>query len=194
MVIVLLGARGCGKSTIGRAVARRVGLPFVDLDELTLRRFSESSVIRVWQRWGESAWRDAEAAALAEAIDLNRAVIALGGGTPMISSARSALAERGRIGRALLIYLRCDPEELARRLQEAGGGGGGKGGAGDRPSLTGLEPAAEVRSVLAEREPVYRELAELELDVTEGSPEEAAVAIERLIAERRGWERGEVTK
>ncbi len=191
MVIVLLGARGCGKSTIGRAVARRAGLPFVDLDELTLRRFSESSVVRVWQRWGESAWRDAEAAALAEAIDLNRAVLALGGGTPMISSARSALAERGRIGRALLIYLRCDPEELARRLEEDGWG---KGGAGDRPSLTGLEPAAEVRSVLAEREPVYRELAELELDVTKGSPEEAAVAIERLVAERGGRDRGEVTE
>jgi shikimate kinase len=169
--ILLMGLRGSGKTTIGRLLAQRAGRRFVDLDDLALARFPETTVTAVWQAHGEPAWREAEALALRQVLAGSEAIIALGGGTPMIDDARALIEQAQAEGAATVIYLRCTTAEMSRRLSAD---------AGDRPSLTGADPVAEIQAVLEAREPTFRALADHELDVTEISAEEAARSIHVL--------------
>ena len=172
MNILLMGPRGCGKSTIGRRLAAALGMPFIDLDERVLANFRQPTVSRVWSAHGEAAWRAAEAAALDEVLSRPNQVVALGGGTPMIESARTRLEQERREGRAVTVYLRCTVEELERRLAAE---------AGDRPALCGDDPAAETAAILALREPVYRALADVHFDATAAPPERAVESLTRLL-------------
>jgi shikimate kinase len=169
---LLIGLRGCGKTTIGRELARRTDRPFIDLDDIVLATFTEASVSDVWSAHGEAAWREAEATALDEVLRAADQVVALGGGTPMIDDAHRRIVSRQRAGAATVVYLHCDTGELARRLARDGG---------DRPSLTGAGPMEEIQTVLEAREPTYRQLADVVYDVTGVSPEAAAVEIEGLV-------------
>ena len=162
--ILLIGPRGCGKSTVGRGVARRLKLAFIDLDERVLGRLGAVSVRDAWERLGEAAWRQAEEMALREVLTREGAlVVALGGGTPMISGARQAIGEARAAGGVFVIYLAAAPGELIRRR--------GAAGADDRPPLRGLDLEAEVHETLAEREPTYRALADLVIETTQDSPD-----------------------
>ena len=161
----LIGPRGCGKSTIGRALSRRLGRPFVELDERVLAAFPEGSVREVWSVHGEGAWREAEIAALVATLAADDQVVALGGGMPMIQAARQRIEAERKAGRARVIYLRCSTEVLVRRLAAA---------PGDRPGLTGADLLEEVATILAEREPTYRDLADLEYDAGGGSADRIA--------------------
>ncbi len=172
MNILLIGLRGCGKSAVGRRLAGGTNRPFVDLDEHVLATFAEASVSDVWSAHGEAAWRQAEAAVLAEVLRATGQVVALGGGTPMVDDARRQIGSRQRAGAARVVYLRCDIDEIARRLARHGG---------DRPSLTGADPIDEIRIVLEAREPTYRLLADIVYDVTRVTPEAAAEGLERLV-------------
>ena len=99
-------------------------------------------------------------------------VIALGGGTPMVESARADIEAARTAGTATVVYLRCDVAELHRRLA---------GQTDDRPSLTGADPVAETAAVLAVREPVYRSLADHEYDVSTTSPQQAAASLGQMV-------------
>ncbi len=171
MNTLLMGLRGCGKSTIGRRLAELQRRPFIELDERVLATFAASSVHAAWAVHGEDAWRDAEVRMLTKTLDADDQVVALGGGTPIIPAARQRIAAQQRAGRAKVIYLRCATDELVRRLAHD---------PGDRPSLTQGDPAQETAAVLAQREPTYRELADLEYDVTDTAPEEAAKGLIEL--------------
>ncbi len=170
MNILLMGPRGCGKSTIGRHLATAMGRPFIDLDERVLGSFAEPSVREVWSAHGEAAWRAAEAAALEEVLDGRDQVVALGGGTPTIEGARRRLEQERRAGLALVIYLRCPADELARRLAAEGG---------DRPALS-----APDESIVQQREPVYRALADLILEVSGPSPRQLVEVLRRRLPTR----------
>lgn len=172
MNIFLMGPRGCGKSTIGRGLAAVMSLPFIDLDQRVLANFTQPTVRGVWWVHGEAAWRAAEAAALEELLSRVDQVVALGGGTPMIEPARKRLEQERRAGRAVLVYLRCAVEELKRRLAAD---------TGDRPPLTAGDPDSEIAVILAQREPAYRAIADLELDVTASSPQRAVEALRRRL-------------
>ena len=87
MNTLLIGPRGCGKSTIGRRLAEQVGWPFVELDERVLEKFAESTVKAVWSARGQEAWRKAEDEALGAVLADDHQIVALGGGTPMITAA-----------------------------------------------------------------------------------------------------------
>ena len=165
--LLLIGARGSGKSTLGPVVADALGMPFVDLDALVLKRFSEPTVRQVWAVCGEQAWRAAEHEALNEALQEQSGVIGLGGGTPMIPAARSLIDAQRAAGTARCLYLQCDAGELARRLSQPGD---------DRPSLTGRDPAEEIAAVLAEREATYTALADATVEVTQLTLDEAGQA------------------
>ena len=173
MTVLLIGPRASGKSTVGRALAGALGAPFVDLDDVVLASFASaglSTVAAVWAGPGESAWRRAEVGALAGRLQPEAAaeVVALGGGTPVIEDARRRIETARSEDRAIVVYLRCPTGELMRRLRDPG----------DRPSLTGASPAEETAGVLAAREPVYLDLADV---VTDAKQPVAAIVADLVI-------------
>lgn len=168
--IIVMGPRASGKTTISRLLADGLQRPFVDLDVRALARFSGcAGVADVWRRFGEARWREAEAAALAEVLRHSGQIVALGGGTPMISSARATLLAARDAGTAVLVYLDCEAAVLRERLRRDHA---------DRPPLHGTNAIDEVDDVLRERRPVYLQLAGIVVD----SGASAEAATEEIIA------------
>lgn len=171
MSTALLGYRGSGKSTVGRLLAERLRQTFVDTDELVARR-AGVSIKDIFDRQGEAAFRDMENQVVAEVSQLADHVIALGGGAVLREDGRRLLKGGG----LKLIYLRCEPDELVKRIASD------PATSRTRPDLTELGGGIEeVRRVLAAREPVYRAVMTAELDVTHLTPEDAVVYITRLL-------------
>lgn len=154
--VVLTGPRAVGKSTIGLEVARRLEMRFVDLDEMVLDRFSESSVVDVWNAHGEDAWREMECLVLGDLLREPSLVLALGGGVPTIPLAVEQLNAARQRDAAVIIWLQADPDELASRLESS---------TGDRPSLTGRTPAEEIAEISRARASSYRMVSDITLDV-----------------------------
>ena len=171
MNIVLLGYRGSGKTSIGKQLANELWKDFVDLDDVTRKRFNNQSIAEIWEQYGEAGFRQAEAEAAAGLLAKDDLVIALGGGTLTTDAGKAAVTSAEN---TIRIYLSCAADALAERIA------GDATTASERPSLTGTaDPAAEVEAVLAQRDPVYREVADIVFDVTFCSIEEA---VRHLIA------------
>jgi shikimate kinase len=170
MSIVLIGYRGCGKTTIGKRLADRLWQPFVDVDDLIVKKAGKN-IRQIFEQDGEAKFRDLESEAVREVCKLTEHVIGLGGGTLGREENRKAVREVGH----KVIYLKCDPAELHRRIQAD------PQSADTRPNLTSLGGTVEeIQKMLAEREPIYRQVKHAELDVTHLSPEDAVVYIVRL--------------
>lgn len=148
---MLIGLRGSGKSTLGRALAAAQGCGFVDLDDVTPCVMGFGSVAEAWSAKGEGAFRAAEVKAVEDVLRGAARIIALGGGTPTAPGCAERLIEERRAGRVVIAYLRAMPEELRERLR-------GKMD-GSRPSLTGKDPLVEIEDVFAARDPLYQRLA-----------------------------------
>lgn len=170
MSIVLIGYRGSGKSTIGKRLADRLWQPFVDVDDLIVKKAGKN-IKQIFEQDGEPAFRELEAEAVREVCKLSEHVIGLGGGTLGREANRQAIRDAGH----KVIYLKCEPAELHRRIQSD------PQSAETRPNLTALGGGIEeVKKMLAEREPFYRQVMHAELDVTHLTPEDAVVYIVRL--------------
>jgi len=139
---------GSGKSTVGRHIARRLALPFVDSDHVIEQRLG-CSIREYFAREGEDAFRDIEQQVLAELAQGADAVVATGGGAVLREANRRALRDGGKV-----IYLRSAPEELYRRLRHDT----------QRPLLQVEDPLARLRSMHAERDPLYRETAHFQIE------------------------------
>ncbi len=139
---------GSGKSTVGRQLARRLGLPFLDSDAVIEQRLG-CSIREYFDREGEAAFRDVEEQVIAELAAGPDAVVATGGGTVLREANRVRLREGGRV-----IYLRSSPEELHRRLRHDT----------QRPLLQVADPLARLRAMYAERDPLYREAAHFHIE------------------------------
>ncbi len=140
--IWLVGMMGAGKSTVGPALAVRLGLPFLDTDREIVRQ-SGREIEKIFAEEGESVFRALEAEVIAKLAG-EPAVVALGGGAIAPPGAAQRLASLGT-----LVYLWASPEELLRRVGEAS----------SRPLLRGLDPdarLARLRALLSEREVGYR--------------------------------------
>jgi shikimate kinase len=169
--IILIGYRGSGKTSVGKALAGELWKTFVDVDDAACRRFGNDSIADIWQKHGEPEWRRVEIEITRELCGRKDHVIGLGGGTLMQPAAREAVESAPG---AVRIYLKCDPAELHRRIS------GDAQSAHTRPHLTahggGLD---EIKAVLALRGPVYEAVADKTLDVTRMS---VADAVRHLIA------------
>ena len=152
--VCLVGLRGAGKSSVGAALARALGRPFLDLDRAVEDRAGRT-LRELFADEGEAAFRALESEALREALRLlPTAVLATGGGVVLDPDNRAAL--RG----AHVVYLEAPPELLAARVEAD------PQSAADRPALHPQGPLAEARALHAARDPLYREVATLVVDAT----------------------------
>jgi shikimate kinase len=171
MNIVLLGYRGCGKTSVGKQLADELWKDFIDLDDAVRKRFNGQTIAEIWQAYGEAGFRQAEAEAATQHFAEDDRVIATGGGILTHDAGKRAVADAENATR---IYLSCGPDVLAKRIASDAAT------ASERPSLTGdADPAAEVEAVLAQRDPAYRDAADIVFDVTYCSIDEA---VRHLIA------------
>lgn len=170
MSIVLIGYRGSGKTTIGRRLADKLWLPFLDTDELIVRRAGRS-IREIFERGGEPGFRDLESEVVRETAQLGDHVISLGGGAVLREENRNAI----KAGAHKVIYLHCTPEVLHRRISAD------PGSSASRPNLTAAGGLEEIRNLLAVREPLYRQTMTSELDVSNLTPDEAIHYIVRML-------------
>lgn len=147
--VVLVGPMGSGKSSVGRALAQRLGMRHIDTDALVERRDGRS-VPEIFAADGEAGFRALETAELRTALDAS-AVIATGGGIVVTDENRRLLNESG----ALVVWLDASIDALAERV------GSGRG----RPLLEG-DVRSSLQEKVAERAPGYLEVADLRVDTT----------------------------
>jgi shikimate kinase len=159
--IALVGLMGAGKTTVGRRLAARLGLPFVDSDA-AIEQAEGMSIAEMFDSRGEPAFRARERRAIAALADGSRRVIAVGGGAFADDGNRSLLLER-----SLVVWLDAPVEILAGRL--AGGS--------DRPLLRGPDPEAALGALAAARATFY---GEAHVRVSAEAPVDAVV--EQIVA------------
>lgn len=163
--IFLIGYRGTGKTTVARLLALRLGCDWVDADvEIELR--AGKSIAAIFVDDGEPAFRDLESQVVADLAKRSDTVVALGGGAVMHDDNRRAISG------GTAIWLKAPAATILERLAAD------PATPEQRPNLTTRGGEAEVIELLAQREPIYRQCANLEVD-TEGK-EPAAVADEIL--------------
>ncbi len=172
MNVFLIGYRGCGKTTVAAHVAALLGWPWLDADAVLEERAGQS-IKQIFAEGGEGAFRDLESAVVADLAARERHVIALGGGAVLREQNRQALS-----GRGLVVWLQASPEALLARIDA------------DptthqrRPNLTGQGGLAEIRALLDERTPLYRQCADLAIDAERASPAEIAQQIVGFLDQR----------
>lgn len=141
--LALVGMPGCGKSTVGRHLARQLGRPFVDSDH-EIEHTIGGPIRTFFEQQGEAAFRDLEEQAIARLCGQGGTVLATGGGAVLRPANRAALRTQCQV-----IYLRSTPEELFRRLRHDT----------QRPLLQVRDPLKRLRDLYRERDPLYRETA-----------------------------------
>jgi shikimate kinase len=137
--IVLVGLMGCGKSSVGRRLASRLGLCFVDADE-EIERVAAKSIVEIFADHGEAYFRDGERRVIARLLSTGPQVLATGGGAFINPETRANIRERG-----ISIWLRADLPVLMRRVSKRD----------TRPLLKSGDPEATMRDLMAKRYPIY---------------------------------------
>ncbi|WP_295642903.1 shikimate kinase [uncultured Methylibium sp.] len=143
MRLALVGLPGSGKSSVGRLLARRLDVGFLDTDSVIEKRLGEP-IRSFFDRAGEARFREIEQAVVAELCADHDGVLATGGGAVLREANRRALHDS-----ATVIYLRSSPDELQRRLRHDT----------QRPLLQVKDPRAKLQELYRERDPLYRETA-----------------------------------
>jgi shikimate kinase len=162
MNILLIGYRGTGKSSVARIVAERLGWQWLDADE-ELECRAGKSIEAIFALDGESAFRDLESQVLADLVKLNRHVLSLGGGVILRAENRELIKNAGSV-----IWLTADPETIQSRVARD------PATAARRPNLTASGGINEIRTLLATREPLYRECARTIIDTRDHTYEDVA--------------------
>jgi shikimate kinase len=138
--IVLVGMMGAGKSSIGRRLAARLNIPFVDADT-EIETAAQMTIADIFAHQGEDYFRSGEARVIARLLDGGPQVLATGGGAVMNADTRVAVKAKG-----VSIWLTADVDVLMRRINKR---------RHERPMLQAEDPAARLRELMVEREPVY---------------------------------------
>jgi shikimate kinase len=164
MNLILIGARGSGKSTIGRILAQRLGCSYFDSDDEIEARAGKS-IAEIFAAEGETGFRDRETQVVAELAAQDRAVIAVGGGAVVRHENRQAIAG------ARVVWLTATPATLWRRIEADAAT------ASRRPRLSPDGGITELIATLDARREVYRRCAHLVVDTEGKTPAEIADAI-----------------
>ena len=159
MIVYLVGMPGSGKSTVGPELARRLGVPFVELDE-EIQRAAGASVREIFEQQGEDRFRELEAASLVQAASRDPSVVSCGGGVVLEPANRVALRATGEV-----VFLSVPLDTLRERVAPST----------DRPLI---RTEGDLERLFQEREPLYREFAAHVVDAS-GPAQDVAAAIER---------------
>jgi len=143
--LYLVGLMGAGKTTLGRQLARRLGKRYVDADHELEGRLGVT-IPTIFEIEGETAFRDREEAVIADLVQLENIVLGTGGGAVLREANRRRLAEGGTV-----VYLHADPATLYERVRHSR----------HRPLLKAADPAARIAELYAQRDPLYRSVADL---------------------------------
>ena len=138
--VVLVGMMGAGKSTIGRRLASRLRLPFLDADT-EIEAAAGMSIPDIFESHGEPHFRDGEARVIARLLDNGPVVLATGGGAFLREETRNRISDK-----AVSIWLKAEADIIMRRVKRRA----------DRPLLKTADPAATVERLIGEREPFYQ--------------------------------------
>lgn len=169
--LVLVGLMGAGKTTVGRLLARRLGLRFVDSDHEIETRCGVSIPV-IFEVEGEAGFRAREAQVIADLSAAENTVLATGGGAILSPANRKTLSESGTV-----IYLSARPEHLAVRVANDR----------NRPLLAGGDALAKLRQLHADRDPLYRSIADLIVETGSQTPQSLARQLLNKIEET--WKR-----
>jgi shikimate kinase len=140
--VVLVGMMGAGKSTIGRRLAARLRLSFVDADAEIEAAHAGMTIPEIFAAHGEPYFRNGEARVIARLLDNGPSVLATGGGAFMLVDTRNRIRDK-----AVSIWLRADADIILRRVKRRA----------DRPLLQTADPAATIGRLIEERHPVYQQ-------------------------------------
>ena len=166
--IILIGYMGAGKTTIGKALAKELGIPFYDLDWYIESR-RRKTVPQLFAELGEEGFRKIEHNMLHEVAEFENVIISCGGGTPCFFDNMDYMNQQGEV-----VYLRCAPEVLQKHLMM---------GKTERPLLKGKSPEELqnfIREQLEKREPFYTKAHHI-LDVSlMDNYEKIKITIEKL--------------
>ena len=163
--IVLIGFMGAGKSSVGRSLARITGLPRFDTDEMIAIRFG-ATIPEIFENHGENAFRVAETEALRELRGKQGTIVVTGGGIILSPENRQLVRELGQV-----VHLSANEETLFRRISRRS----------TRPLLRTENPRATATALLEVRLPLYREVADVEVDTSLLTHEEVARKILELV-------------
>jgi shikimate kinase len=166
--IFLVGLMGAGKTTVGRLLARRLKLRFLDSDHEIERRCGVK-VPHIFEVEGEAGFRDREREVIAELAALSGIVLATGGGTVLDAGSRRSLAAGGTV-----VYLNARPEDLYERVKHDR----------NRPLLATPDPLARLRQLHGERDGLYRAVADLVVDTGAQSVQTLARGLAEKLEER----------
>ena len=147
-MISLIGLPGCGKSTVGRQLARRLQLPFFDSDHVIEQQLG-CSIREYFEREGEERFRDVEESVIDELTQVGSGVLSTGGGVILRQANRLRLRQHGQV-----VYLNSSPDVLFRRLRHDV----------NRPLLQVADPLNRLRDLHTLRDPLYRETAHFVID------------------------------
>jgi shikimate kinase len=139
--VVLVGMMGAGKSSVGRRLAARLGIAFVDAD-VEIEKAAGMTISEIFAAQGEAYFRAGETRVIARLLDGGPQVLATGGGAFMNADTRTAIRAKG-----ISVWLRATLDVLTRRIKRRG----------DRPLLKNADPAETLRRLIEERDPVYAE-------------------------------------
>jgi shikimate kinase len=165
--VVLVGPPGAGKTTVGRVLARRMGLGFTDVDALIVERAGKP-IAAMFTEDGEDAFRALERAVVAEALTSTDGVLALGGGSVLAAVTRERL--RGH----RVVHLMVGLADGIRRT----------GMSTARPLLAGVNPRATFKALLDARAPLYREVATVEVETSRRNPNQVVRAVLEALGEQ----------